>query len=72
MLAIALGSGWLARWKPYPLPPSSYFRVLDFKMVGFHGKPLFFCGSDLQIGSQVLPVPGNIRRLRYRSPEVSL
>ena len=35
------------RWKPYPLPPSSYFCVLDFKMVGFYGKPLCFCGSDL-------------------------
>ena len=40
----------------------SYFRVLDFKMVGFHGKPLCFCGSDLQIGSQSLHVQDNIRR----------
>ena len=29
-------------------------------MVGFHGKSLFFCGSELQIGSHGLPVQGNI------------
>ena len=40
----------------------SYFRVLDFKMVGFNGKPLCFCGSDLQTGSQFLHVDDNVRR----------
>ena len=30
-------------------------------MVGFHYKPLCFCGSDLQIGSQFLHVQDNIR-----------
>ena len=32
-------------------------------MVGFHGKPLCFCGSDLQTGSQFLHVQDNIRGL---------
>ena len=31
-------------------------------MVGFHGKPLYVCGSDLQTGSQVLRVQDNICR----------
>ena len=62
-LAIALGSGWLAySLEAIPSTAVIYFRVLDFKMVGFNGKPLCFCGSDLQIGSQVLPVQDNIRR----------
>ena len=33
------------------------------KMVGFHSKPLCFCGSDLPIGSQVLHVQDKIRGL---------
>ena len=32
-------------------------------MVTFHGKPLCFCGSDLQTGSQFLHVQANIRVL---------
>ena len=44
-------------------------------MVSFHGKPLCFCGSDLQTGSQFLPVQDNIRRpapWRVRTKEVEL
>ena len=37
---------------------------VDSKMVGFHGKPLCFRGSDLQTGSQFLHVQDNIRGLR--------
>ena len=36
---------------------------VDYKMVGFHGKPLCFCGPDLQTGSQFLHVQDNIRGL---------
>ena len=37
--------------------------AVDYEMVGFHGKPLCFCGSDLQTGSQFLHVPDKIRGL---------
>ena len=40
-------------------------------MVGFHGKPLCFCGSDLQICSQVLPVRDNMRRLHKEVPRLT-
>ena len=36
---------------------------MDSKMVGFHGKPLSFCSSDLQTCSQFLHVQDNIRGL---------
>ena len=37
--------------------------AVDYEMAGFHGKPLCFCGSDLQTGSQFLHVQDNIRGL---------
>ena len=37
--------------------------AVDYKMVGFHGKPLCFCGSDLQTSSQFLHVQDDIRGL---------
>ena len=41
----------------------AHASAVDSKMVGFHGKPLCFCGSDLQTGSQFLHVQDNIRGL---------
>ena len=42
------------------------------KMVGFHCKPLCFCGSDLQTGSQFLHVQDNIHGLRQEHNQVQI
>ena len=48
-----------------PNPPTSADREVPIhEMVGFRSKPLCFCGSVLQVGSQLLHVQVNIRAPR--------